>query len=648
MCGIVGTLDLQRRAADPALLRRLCNRMSHRGPDDEGYHIDRFAGIGQRRLSIIDLMGGIQPMANEDGSVWLTFNGEVYNFQALRDRLRALGHRFATDSDTEVVVHAWEQYGPECVHHLRGMFAFAIWDAKRSTLFLARDRAGKKPLYYTHASGRFLFASELQALVEDPDVSREIDIVSLDDYLTYGYVPAPRTIFEGVHKLPPAHTLLLQLRDNAAPHITVQRYWQLEYAPKLELSEEDAADELLRILKEAVRLRMIADVPLGALLSGGIDSSIVVALMSGLSDRPVKTFSIGFADRAFNELPYARLVAQRYGTDHHELVVEPRALEVLPMLVRHYGEPFADSSAIPSYYVARLTREHVKVALNGDGGDESFAGYERYFGSQLAERYRALPAALRRGAIEPLSRLVPHRLHPRNRLRQARRFLEVAAQPAAQRYARWVSVIPHELKQQLYSPEMRQRMAEHDRAPYEYLTQQFEALADRDLDPVDHLLALDVQTYLPGDLLVKMDIASMAASLEARSPFLDHEVMGYAARLPSSYKLKGGRHKHLLKRIGADLLPPELLARRKMGFGVPVGEWIRGELRPLLEDTLLSQSARSREWFDHTAVRNLVDRHVRGGENHAFSLWALIWLELWQREFVDKQDTHLATECMAS
>jgi len=628
-------IDTRGRPVEASLARRLCDALVHRGPDDEAYYLNGPVALGQRRLAILDLAGGRQPMSNEDATVWITFNGEIYNFQELRQRLEGLGHRFATRSDTEVIVHAYEQYGADCVKKFRGMFAFALWDQPRQMLLLARDRVGKKPLFYAEVDGQWIFASELQALLRHPGLARELDWAALDDYLTYGYVPAPKTIFRGVHKLPPAHWLTLRLRPGGSggPEVHVERYWQLAYEPKLRLSEADAAGGLLEVLREAVRLRMIADVPLGALLSGGIDSSIVVALMSQLSDRPVKTFSIGFDDQEFNELPHARRVAERCGTEHHELIVRPNALEVLPTLVRHYGEPYADSSAIPSYYVAKLTREHVKVALNGDGGDECLAGYERYAGGLAADRYGRIPAVVRRLAIEPLSRLIPAGGPRRSRLRQARRFLQVAGQPASQRYLRWIGYVPTTEKAALYSPDFQEQLAGH-RAE-SWLLEMWERLSAAGLGPLDRMLALDVESYLPYDLLVKMDIATMANSLEARSPFLDHHVMEFCARLPATYKLRGLRLKHLLKKAGTGLLPPETLTRRKMGFGVPVGDWMRGELRSWMEDLLLSPRALKRGYFQPEALRQVVDRHLEGREDRSFELWALLWLELWHQEFMD-------------
>lgn len=633
MCGIAGILGTDRAPVDPALLARMTDALRHRGPDDEGHYCAGPIGLGQRRLSIIDLATGHQPLSNEDGSVWVVFNGEIYNYRELRPELEKQGHRFATHSDTEVIVHAYEQYGPDCLRRFRGMFAFAIWDARQRTLFLARDRVGKKPLFYARAGGQFLFASELQALVRHPALRREVDPAAVDDYLTYGYVPAPRTIFTDVYKLPPAHHLSVRVaEDGELVPGRPERYWQLEYTPKLRLREEEASEQLLELLTEAVRLRMIADVPLGALLSGGIDSGLVVALMSRLSSLPVQTFSIGFDEGEFNELPHARLVAQRYATEHHELVVRPQALEVLPTLVRHYGEPFADSSAVPSYYVAQLTRPHVKVALNGDGGDESFAGYDRYLGYSWAHAYRRIPALLRQGMIEPLACLIPDALPRRNRLKQLKRFVQGAARPAGPRYLHWLGYLTPGQKDNLYAPAFRTRLAGHDGGAW--LTDLLGQGGARGLGALDSVLAADVQSYLPYDLLVKMDIATMANSLEARSPLLDHEVMEFAARLPGTCKVRRTRLKYLLKRVARDMLPAEILRRRKTGFGVPVGAWMRNELRPLVEDTLLTPAARTRAYFEPQQVRAFVDEHVSGRHDHAYPLWALLWLELWHREFL--------------
>jgi len=634
VCGIAGVVDTRCRSVEPGLARRLCEVLAHRGPDDEGYYVNGPAALGQRRLAILDLAGGHQPMSNEDGTVWITFNGEIYNFRELRQRLEGLGHRFATRSDTEVIVHAYEHYGTGCVKELRGMFAFALWDQRARMLMLARDRVGKKPLFYAEVDGQWVFASELQGLLAHPGLTRRVDWTAVDDYLTYGYIPAPKTIFQGVYKLSPAHYLTLKLGADGAggPEVRIERYWRLAYEPKLQLSVREAAEGLLEALTEAVRLRLVADVPLGALLSGGIDSSIVVALMSQLSDRPVKTFSIGFDEQEFDELSYARLVAQRYATEHQEFVVRPTALDVLPTLVRHYGEPFADESAIPTYYVAKLAREHVKVALNGDGGDECLAGYERYAGSEVADRYQRIPAAIRRLGIEPLSRLIPEGAPRRGRLRHARRFLQMAGQPAPERYQRWVGYLPRQQRAGLYTREFQEQLAGHQAEGW--LLGIWEEVTREGLESLDRMLAVDVESYLPNDLLVKMDIATMANSLEARSPFLDHKVMEFCAQLPCNYKLSGLTPKYLLKKAGARLLPAETRKRRKMGFGVPVAHWMRGELRPWVEDVLLSPRALKRGYFEPEALRQLVRAHLDGRQEQSFELWALLWLELWHREFV--------------
>jgi asparagine synthase (glutamine-hydrolysing) len=635
MCGIAGHIALA-RAASSRDLDPLLDGQRHRGPDAWGTWSDDLCALGHRRLAIIDLSAaGRQPLSNEDGSVWITFNGEIYNFQALRWRLEGLGHRFRSQTDTEVIVHAYEQWGTHCLQRLRGMFAFGIWDQRHRRLFLARDRVGKKPLFYTQQRDRFLFASELQGLLADPDVPREVDLAAIDTYLSRGYIPAPHTAFRGIRKLPPAHWLTLDVTPEGLV-LRVERYWSLEYGPKRRISTGEACERLRERLTEAVRLRMISDVPLGAFLSGGIDSSIIVGLMAGLSDRPIKTFSIGFEDAAYNELDHARRVADRWGTDHHEFIVQPDALAILPKLVRHYGEPFADESAVPTFYVAQLTRRHVTVALNGDGGDESFAGYERYLGNRIAERIRRVPGS--RLAASLLARALPDSLDPKNRLRRARRFLAVAHQPMVERYAHWLGYFSEEAKQHLYRPEFQSFLSEEGQE--DWLAARF--AETRGLDPVDAAMAVDVQSYLPFDLLVKVDITSMANALEARSPFLDHEVMELAARLPVSMKLRGGNAKYLLKRAFADVLPPENLHRRKMGFGAPVGQWFRGPLRGLLCDSLLSERSLARGYFEPGQVRRLVSAHLDHRTDHTYTLWCLLMLELWHQEMIDAPRPALA------
>jgi asparagine synthase (glutamine-hydrolysing) len=636
MCGISGIVGSLR--TDAATLERMNAALHHRGPDGDGMFWSEHVGLAMRRLAIIDLTSGDQPMFNENRSVCVVYNGEIYNFLELRSELEARGHTFATQSDTEVIVHAYEEYGVDCVDRLWGMFALALWDSRRNLLLLARDRLGKKPLvYYTDSSGGGLaFASEMQALLAHPAVPREIDPSALDDYLTYLYVPAPKSAYRHIRKLAPGHRLVWQ-----AGRVDVAPYWQVHFGHKLQIGEDEAVEQFGALLRDAVRRRLIADVPLGAFLSGGMDSSTVVAEMAELSSAPVKTFSIGFGDCDFDELRFARQVAQRYGTDHHELVVEPRALDVLPMLVRHYGEPYGDSSAIPTYYVANMTRQHVTVALNGDGGDELLAGYERHWAARVAARYDTIPRFVRHGLIRPLIPLVPEPRQRRAFLRRAKRFMAAAHLPVFDRYLQWVGAFTPSQKLSLYTPDFALEMSSNDSGLWLR-----EALApEPHLDPVDAVVRADTLLYLPHDLLVKVDIASMATSLEARSPLLDHRLVEFCAALPSSYKLRGRTSKWLLRRLMRDRLPPDILTRSKMGFGVPVGEWLRTDLRPLLEDTLFSARAMQRGYFQPQAVRALVDEHLGRRADRTAHIWGLLMLELWLRECADAPSS---SQCVSS
>src|SRR6266851_3137720 len=509
MCGITGMLGSLR--TDRATLQAMNDGLLHRGPDGEGFFWSDDVGLGMRRLAIIDVAGGDQPIYNEDKTVCIVFNGEIYNFLDLRQELESRGHHFATHSDTEAVVHAYEEYGVDCLEHLWGMFALALWDAREHRLLLARDRLGKKPLvYYADQRGGLAFASELQALLAHPSVPREVDPRAIDDYLTYLYVPAPTTAYRNLKKLPPGHRLVWQ-----AGHFTVEPYWQVRFSQKASLSEPEAIEQFANLFKDAVRRRLIADVPLGAFLSGGMDSSSVVAEMAGLSSAPVKTFSIGFGERDFDELSYARQVAERFGTEHHEMVVEPHAIEVLPTLVRHYGEPYGDSSAIPTYYVAQMTRQHVTVALSGAGGDELLAGYERHWAARVAARYDTIPRFVRHGLIRPLIPLMPEPRQRRAFLRRAKRFMTAAHLPVLDRYLHWVGAYTPAQKLSLYSEDFSRLVAGNDSRHWlrDVLG------AEPSLDPVDAVLRADALLYLPEDLLAKVDIASMASSLEARSPF---------------------------------------------------------------------------------------------------------------------------------
>lgn len=601
----------------------MTDALTHRGPDEEGAYAQGDAALGIRRLRIIDLVTGGQPMTNEDETVWTVHNGEIYNFEELREALAARGHRFRTRSDTECIVHAYEEWGERFPAHLRGMFAIAVWDTRAKRLVLARDRLGKKPLVYAALSGRLAFASEIQALLRLDQLPRDIDLGALGDYLAYGYVPVPLTIFRSIRKVPPGHVLVW-----ADGECEVSPYWDLRYTPKIEIGEDDALERIEVALNEAVRLRLVADVPVGALLSGGIDSSVVVALMARHSSR-VKTFSIGFEDRAYDELAHARRVAQRFGTEHHEFVVRPDAAEVLPTLVRHYGEPFADSSAIPTFYVSRLARTEVTVALNGDGGDEVFGGYERHRALHWTERARAVPGTgLALGALA----------HAPGLPARASRLAAAAAAPAAARYAHWMSLLSHDLLTELVRSDRLAAMSAQR-------TYAVERAYDRvrGLEPFDRALAVDTATYLPNDLLVKMDIASMANSLETRSPLLDHTVVELVACLPVRLKLgRGSSGKHLLRRLARRLLPVENIDRPKMGFAVPVGSWLRADMRPRAEEALLGPRAWSRDLFEPATVRRLWDEHVSGLADHGHKLWVLFMLELWHDEVLDRNARHLA------
>ena len=628
MCGICGVVDYRSFSGQDAAVRRMCAKLRHRGPDDEGIYISQgvpAVGLGHRRLSIIDLSSaGRQPISNEDGRIWLVLNGEIYNFQELKADLINRGHKFKSGTDTETVVHLYEEYGDDCVKYLRGMFAFALWDSVNDKLMLARDRVGKKPLLYYHSGNIFYFASEFVSLLESGHVEKKINFKMFDYYLSFGYIPAPFSIYEGVYKLLPGHVLIL--RNNEA---RVKPYWSLDYTNKLKISEEEAKRKTLNLLEEAVRVRLYSDVPLGAFLSGGIDSSTVVALMSKLSSKKVKTFSIGFEDNDYTELKYAANIARMYGTEHHELIVRPKALEVLPLLVGHYGEPYADSSAVPTYYVSRETKRFVTVALNGDGGDESFAGYERYQAMLLAENLNAAPL-FAKNIIRGLSGLLPDSVDPKNKFRRIRRFFEGAFLPAYERYARWVSIFDDRQKKELYSDDFSKKISNGAGN----LVEPFLNNCSRK-NMLDCLLNADVHTYLPEDLLVKVDIASMANSLECRSPFLDHKLMEFAASLPAEYKLRGGIKKYLLKKAIKGLVPKENIYRRKMGFGVPIGRWFSGELKNYVRDMLLSESSVKRGYFKPQVVRELVNDHIEGRRDNSPMLWSLLMLELWHKSFID-------------
>jgi len=601
----------------------------HRGPDDEGYYIDPGSGrcgFAHRRLSIIDLATGHQPLSNEDGSIWVVCNGEIYNFRELRSQLERKGHIFKTASDTEVIVHQYEEDGPSSLEKFRGMFALAIWDEKSQLLFLARDRLGQKPLFYIKESRRFLFASEIKAILQLPDIPRKVQKNALHHYLTYQYVPHPVTMFEGIMKLAPAHYLLL--KDG---RVKINRYWQPDFSREEHLSEEEWCERINDTLTEATRLRLISDVPLGAYLSGGIDSSITVGLMSKLASEPVRTFTIGFEEKAYDELNYARIAARHFHTQHEEFIVRPKCMEVLPELIWHYDEPFADSSAIPTYYVAQMTSKRVKVALTGDAGDECFAGYPRYKAVKLASYFDRLPGAMRHIAGWRLWQRLPASVEQKSLRRRAKRLLSALNQSPEVRYLRWICIFDNEAKDSLYTRDFARQVA-GDASNY-FLLEAYEKGAGRDF--LSRTTFVDLLTYLPCDLLTKVDIASMAHSLEPRSPFLDHKVIELAASIPSSLKLKGFDGKYILKKAFRDLLPEEILARGKMGFGVPIAGWFRGELKCFVKEVLLSPRAFARGYFRPEAVRDLIQQHINGQFDHGYRLWSLLNLELWHQRFID-------------
>ena len=628
MCGFAGAswTDPQ-HAIDAATLDAMTAVLTHRGPDQSGTWFDANTALGHRRLSIIDLDSGRQPLANEDGSVQVVFNGEIYNYRELRNDLQGRGHRFATQSDTEVIVHLYEEYGDDCVDHLRGMFALAVRDVRRQRLLLARDRMGQKPLVYREDPGRLLFASELKALLQVPGAPRELDPVSLDQFLTYQYVPHPRTMLSGYSKLPPAHRAIYENGQ-----LTIQRYWRPGYEDPIEgRSQREWQDALRETLSEAVRLRLRSDVPLGAFLSGGVDSTIIAGLMQQQSGDPVHTFSIGFPVKQFDERDYARMAAEHLGTVHHESVVEPRALEILPKLAWHYDEPFGDCSAIPTMYLSEMTRREVTVALSGDGGDELFAGYDRYRAVALGGRIDRLPGPLRAVAASPAWRLLPASTRQKSLLRRARRFADALGEAPERRYLKWVGIFDANRRNDLWTDQFRERLGEHDAAGF--LLDAYGECPDRDF--VTRTTCSDVLTYLPCDILTKVDIASMAYSLECRSPLLDHHVVELAARMPMSLKRQGSRGKTILVETFSDLLPEKIRSRPKMGFGVPLDHWFRNELRPLLEDVLLDPMAISRGHFRPEAIRQLVDEHVSNRWDHSYRLWCLLCLEVWHRIYLD-------------
>lgn len=619
MCGIIGVVAVDGIEVPSAAVGEAMNAaIFHRGPDDGGLHREPQAMLGMRRLAIIDLSGGHQPMYSEDRQVVLVFNGEVYNFRRLRIELEALGQRFRTDSDSEVILAAYLQWGRDAVTRLEGMFAFAIWDRRRRYLLLARDRLGKKPLFVREQAGQLAFASELKSLLALPGFAREVDASVLPAYFAFGYVPTPRCVFRGVRKLPPGH-----FAEFDAGGYREQCYWRPESSPPFRGSEAEAEDRLAGLLQQAVADRLVADVPFGAFLSGGLDSSVVVALMAQQMRQPVKTFSIGFREARYSELSDARRVAEHLGTEHHELVVEPDATALVERLVWHLDEPFADASALPTYLVSELAARQVKMVLSGDGGDEAFAGYERYLKLLALERLGPLRAPVALG-LKLAARALPGRAGFR-----LRRIGERLALPLADRYLSGVALSRPEQTVAL--------IGEAGREGYAALHPLFHRDDRRPL--LDRIVEADLHSYLPDDILVKLDRMSMAASLEGRAPLLDHRVVEFAIRLPVAMRVRGGRGKHLLRQVARRWLPAEVLDKPKQGFGIPLDEWFRGPLGGMAADLFASRAFRERGWVRPAAAEDLLQRHRGGGENHAETLWQLLCLETWGRQFLDSAGT---------
>lgn len=627
MCGIVGMLDMRgRREIDRELLSRMNESQHHRGPDEADLYLEPGVGFGHRRLSVIDIASGLQPLGNEDGSVMVCYNGEIYNFRELRTELEGYGHIFRTRCDTEVIVHAWEQWGEQCVHRFRGMFAFGLWDRKQQLMFLGRDRLGVKPLYYAHTTDGFLaFSSELKALRQLPGVSRRIDPRAVEDYFAYGYVPEPRTIYDGALKLAPGHILTQRV---GAPPAQPVRFWDVPFQPHGVASQSDVQHELIERLREAVRIRLVADVPLGAFLSGGVDSSAVVAMMAGLSDKPVNTCSIGFSDPSFDESDYAAQVAAQHRTAHHMEQVDPDDYGLLDTLAGLYDEPFADSSAIPTYRVCQLARQRVTVALSGDGGDENLAGYRRYRYAMAEQKVRGrIPEALRRPLFGTLGRWYP-KADWAPRVFRAKTTFEALSRDLVEGYFHGVSLMSDAMRGELFSDSFRTGLQGYRAIE----VMRGHAANAPTSDPLSMLQYLDLKTYLPGDILTKVDRASMAHALEVRVPLLDHQLVEWISGLPSSLKLQGGEGKFIFKKSLEPHLPHDILYRRKMGFSVPLASWFRGPLRQRVRDSLLGPLLADSGMFNQRYLRQLVEQHQSGVRDYSAPIWSLLMFEAFLRK----------------
>ncbi len=627
MCGISGLFDTRtQRSFDPALITRINNIQSHRGPDESGLHLEPGVAFGHRRLSVIDVSTGQQPLFNEDHSVVVVFNGEIYNYQALVPELKALGHTFRTRSDTEVILHAWESWGEACVQRFRGMFSFALWDRNQQTLFLARDRLGVKPMFYALlADGTLVFGSELKVITAHPDFVRTLDPLAVEEYFALGYVADPRCIYSGAHKLPSAHTLTLR---HGQPMPAPIPYWDVQFTLDNPINAQDAVDELRARLDESVKLRMIAEVPLGAFLSGGVDSSAVVATMAGLTDTPVRTCAIGFDDPKFNESAFAQQVADRYQTEHHLEIVKSDDFDLIDTLAWLYDEPYADSSAIPTYRVCQLARKHVTVALSGDGGDETFGGYRRYRLHLMEEKARsALPLGLRKPLFGALGRMYP-KADWAPRMFRAKTTFQALAFDSAQAYMHSMSILRADERERLYSPAFKRTLAGY-RA--EEVFKHHAANANTD-DPLALIQYLDYKTWLVGDINTKVDRASMAHSLEVREPLMDHELVEWLATLPSHLKIKGQEGKWLFKKAFEPSLPNDVLYRPKMGFSVPLAKWLRGPLKERLKQAVLGPQLQATGYFNADVLQDMVNQHLSGQRDHSAPLWTLLMFDAFLRQ----------------
>ncbi len=627
MCGIAGLLyfDPQKRVEFDTL-KRMCDAIIHRGPDDDGFHVDGHVGIGMRRLKVIDLATGHQPISNEDGRIWIVFNGEVYNFPELRTELEGKGHTFSTHTDTEAIIHAYEEFGDDCVHRLNGMFSFAIWDSRHSRVLIARDRLGVKPLYYYQDASLFAFGSEIKAILQCHEVPRSLNYDALDAFLTFEYIPAPLSIVNGIQKLPPGHLLIIQNGKTS-----VKQYWDMSYPVAGPVkTQSELEEELYALLEDSTKLRLISDVPLGAFLSGGVDSSTIVQIMANMMDQPVKTFSIGFDDASYNELEYARKVAKQFGTEHYELTIQPEIVNLVDHFCKFLDEPLGDVSVFPTYLVSQLAKQHVTVVLSGDGGDELFAGYDWYVANQLDGVYQKLPSFVRR-ILPIIVQAVRPSSQKKGLINKIKRFVEGASLDPSLQHYRWSMFLTDLTRHQLYSTDVEKsldgRKAE-DRV-VRYLG------AVKEADPLWQQEYADLKTFLVDDVLMKVDRMSMAHSLEARAPFLDYRVVEFASRVPSQYKMRGRETKWILKQCMEKKLPHDILYRKKEGFSIPMKNWLRQELRPLMEDTLSGDRIKKDGFFNNQYIEKLKAEHVSGRVNHAHQLWSLMVFHFWKDKYLN-------------